>query len=337
MASGKVARRAAVSEIDALLNSDEVAALIRELDALRWTGRKGYGARMLVGACLVKALYGLPTWTRAASLIADHPGLQDALGGCPSLSACYRFTVKLRKHSDALADCLDRIASSLQAELPGLGGDVAIDASDMPAFANGMRLVSQHGPERQRYSDPDASWGHRSAVSTRKGGGFYGYKIHAAVCARTSLPLAWQVETARRHESLFVAPLLDKLHARGYRPETCAMDKGYDSNRVHSECEQRGVHPVIPIKGERGNQIVMPIIEGATRFNPRIQRHTQRFRDLYHGRAAVEREFGRLKHDYALAPLRVRGLERVQLHADLVMLARLSQALGRTREVRLAA
>lgn len=75
----------------------------------------------------------------------------------------------------------------------------------------------------------------------------------------------------------------------------------------------------------------MPIIEAATRFNPRIQRHPQRFRDLYRGRAAVEREFGRLKHDYGLAPLRVRGLARVRLHADLVMLGRLSLALNRAR------
>lgn len=334
MASGKVARRAAVGEISDLLDSPEVAALIAELDALRLMnkGRRGYGARALVGACLVKTLYGLPTWTRTASLIEDHPGLQDALGGCPSVWACYRFTVKLREHSSALADCLDRVMLALQATLPGLGGDVAIDASDMPAFANGQRFVSQHGPERERFSDPDASWGHRSAVSTRKGGGFYGYKLQLAVCTATGLPLAWQVETARRHESLYVAPLLDKLHARGFKPETCAMDKGYDSNRVHAECAERGVHPVIPIKGEKASQIVMPIIEGATRFNPRIQRHTQRFRDLYMRRVAVEREFGRLKHDYALAPLRVRGLSRVRLHADLVMLARLSLALNRARE-----
>jgi hypothetical protein len=46
----------------------------------------------------------------------------------------------------------------------------------------------------------------------------------------------------------------------------------------------------------------------------------------------VEREFGRPKHDYALAPLRVRGLARLQLHADLVMLARLTLALSRARE-----
>ena len=45
----------------------------------------------------------------------------------------------------------------------------------------------------------------------------------------------------------------------------------------------------------------------------------------------------RLKNEYGLAPLRVRGLERVSLHADLVMLARLSQALARARAMPLAA
>jgi hypothetical protein len=55
-------------------------------------------------------------------------------------------------------------------------------------------------------------------------------------------------------------------------------------------------------------------------------------------REEVEREFGRLKHEYGLSPLRVRGLARVQLHADLTMLARLSQAPSREREpYRLAA
>ena len=42
-------------------------------------------------------------------------------------------------------------------------------------------------------------------------------------------------------------------------------------------------------------------------------------------------------YDYGLAPLRVRGLARVQLHADLTMLARLSQALARARAVPFAA
>jgi hypothetical protein len=337
VASGKVARRAVGSEISALLDSDEIAALVGEIDASGDArGRKGYGARALVGACLVKALYGLPTWTRVASLIGDHPALQSALGGAPSLWACYRFTVKLRLYSEALADCLDRIAASLQTEFPGIGQDVAIDASDLPAFANGQRYVSKGGPERERFSDPDASWGHRSAVSTRKGGGFYGYKLQLAVCTQTGLPLGWSAEPAKHHESNYVAPLLDALHARGYRPETCAMDKGYDNGRVHDDCEKRGVHPVIPIRMNH-ERMGLPFGDLVHRHNPRISRYGERFRTLYKNRVAVEREFGRLKNDYALAPLRVRGLQRVRLHADLVMLARLSQALNRAKVVPFAA
>ena len=169
----------------------------------------------------------------------------------------------------------------------------------------------------------------------RRGGGFYGYKLQMAVCA-TGLPLAWRAETARHHESKFVAPLLDALHARGIRPETCAMDKGYDNSRVYAECEARDCEPIIPLRGAKANQPALPIGIGGRLF-PRIPHHTQRFRDLYRGRAAVEREFGRLKHDYALAPLRVRGLAKVQLHADLTILTRLALALARASEVQLAA
>ena len=150
----------------------------------------------MIGMAVIKSLYAIPTWSRTAALVAEHAALQVALGCVPSVYACYRFTAKLREHSAALAECLDRVTAALRTANPGMGENVAIDASDMPAYANGQRFVSKNGPERARFSDPDASWGHRSAVSTRKGGGFYGYRIHAAVCTTTGLPLAWQVETA---------------------------------------------------------------------------------------------------------------------------------------------
>src|SRR5439155_14928269 len=55
------------------------------------------------------------------------------------------------------------------------------------------------------------------------------------------------------------------------------------------------------------------------------------WRSLYRRRSSVEREFGRLKHHYALAMLRVRGIERVRLHADLTILGRLALELARLR------
>ncbi len=131
---------------------------------------------------------------------------------------------------------------------PEYGTDIAIDASDLPAYANGQRFLSKNGPERERYSDPDASWGHRSAVSTRKGGGFHGYRVHAAVCTKTDLPLAWEVATAASHESNYVAGLLDTAKARGFDPETVELDKGYDVERVYGECEDRDCRPIIPLR-----------------------------------------------------------------------------------------
>lgn len=280
----------------------------------------------MLGACLVKALYAIPTWTRVADLIAEHSGLEAALGGAPSHWACYRFARKLRSEREVLAGCLDSLAASLREQYPDMGTEVAIDASDMPAYANGQRFLYKDGPERQTYSDPDASWGHRSAVSTRKGGGFYGYRIHAAVCTKTGLPLAWRVETARSHESNYAAPLLDAVRARGFSPLTCAMDMGYDCNRVYDETRERGCIPIIPCKK---NRLAIPL-------NP-IPHGSDEWKRLYRGRSAVEREFGRLKHHYALAMLRVRGIERVRLHADLTILDRLALELAKARAVPLTA
>lgn len=372
MADRKVPRRSVAAEVSDLLNSREIADLIAELEALRWTGRKGYGARAHVGACLVKSLYAIPTWSRTAALIAEHAALREALGDAPSVYACYRFATKLRANRPALNACLDALAASLRAQLPEYGRDVALDASDLPAYANGQRFLSKGGRERERFSDADASWGHRSAVSTRKGGGFYGYKLSAAVCARTELPLAWRVETARAHESSLAHDLLQRVRERKFQPETVTLDKGYDVDPVYEACERAGALPIIPLREtpavKRGEHRAPESEHGtwtfagadakrkatkwrcptgecspasswikADRLHPLVPRETKRWRDLYRGRGAVEREFGRLKHEWGLGPLRVRGIEKVALHADLCILARLACALARARAVPLAA
>jgi hypothetical protein len=54
-------------------------------------------------------------------------------------------------------------------------------------------------------------------------------------------------------------------------------------------------------------------------------------------RDSGSRAFGRLKNEWRLAPLRVRRIDRVRLHADLTILAKLSCALVRARAVPLAA
>jgi hypothetical protein len=323
----------------------------------------------MVGLALAKAIFAVPTWTKIVALVNEHWKLQRVLG-CegdpPSVYAAYRFQEKLRDNGEMVEHCIDGVVRALREKLPSYGTDLAIDASDMPAYANGQRFLSKGGKERERYSDIDASWGHRSAVSTRKGGGFYGYRLHAAVCSSTGLPAAWTVETARDHEARFAAWLIDTARARGCMAATVAMDKGYDTGPIHDECAERDCLPIIPLKQtpgvKRGEHLPPRCKHGewkfagsdrkrgaskwrcptgeckpastwlkADRMHPLIPYESKRWKNLYRRRASVEREFGRLKHEWGLKPLRVRGLERVRLHADLTILTRLACTLSRAR------
>ena len=369
MASPKVAGAPASAQIAALLDSPEIGHLIEELQATRWTGRPGYPIRTMVGLALCKSLYALPTWTKTVALVREHWALQRALG-CegepPSVYAAYRFAEKLRDNGEMVERCIDGVIEGLRSKLPSYGRDLSIDASDLPAYANGQRFKSKNGPERKHFSDPDATWGHRSAVSTRKGGGFYGYRVHAATCSATGLPVAWTVETAKASESRFSAPLLDTAKRRGMLAATAAMDKGYDLPRVYQECADRDCLPIIPLREtgavKAGKHLPPECRHGtwtfagsdrkrgaakwrcptgkckpastwiaADRLHPLVPRETKRWKDLYRKRASVEREFGRLKNEWGLKPLRVRGLERVRLHADLTVLTKLACALSRVR------
>jgi len=344
----------------------EIRDLIDDLEVTRWTGRPGYPIRAMVGMALVKSLNCHPTWTRTVALVADHAALQGVLGCAPSLDACYRFTRKLRDNHDRLTACIEAVLVRLGDAHPEMGETVAIDGSDLPAYANGQRFVFNHGPERKKFSDPDASWGHRSAISTRKGGGYYGYKVHAVVDVATELPVAWQVETAREAESPKVPGLLDLVRSRGFEPTTAILDRGYDNAPVYEACEARGIRPIVPLRqtiGVKAGKADPPSCEHgawtfagsdakrqaskwrcptgecspasvwvkADRLHTLVPRSTKRWKDTYRQRGCIERGFGRLKHEWALLPLRVRRIDRVRLHVDLTMLAQLASALADAR------
>ncbi|MCY4088164.1 MAG: transposase [Actinomycetia bacterium] len=191
------------------------------------------------------------------------------------------------------------------------------------------------------------------------------------MCSRTDLPVAWHVTTDQTHESSQVGRLLDAVQSRNVKPETVTLDRGYDFTLVYEVCHEARGLPVIPfrktiavkqgkhrlptcerstwtfagtdLKHKRtkwrcptGDCQPKSLLRKASRLHPLIPRETKRWGDLYRGRASVEREIGRLKHDYALTPLRVRGLDHIQLHTDLTILALLSAALARARTLPLA-
>lgn len=243
----KVARCSEVQDLAALLEFPEVQGLIKQLAESRWTGRPGYEIRTMVGLLLVKSLFAIPTWTRTLALVVEHDRLREALDcihdeDLPSIHAIYRFTKEMLAHGAALEECIQDVLRRHLEKHPDMGRILAIDGSDMPAYVNGMKKVSKNGRVRKpdEYSDPDAEWGHRSAISTRGHGGFYGFKLHTATCTETDLPVGYVVTPARLPaEKEMVAPLLDGVKAMGFAAETCAMDGNYDAKtsmrRVRSE------------------------------------------------------------------------------------------------------
>jgi hypothetical protein len=352
----------AVSKLASLLDTPEIVGLIADLDDSRWTGRPGYPIRSMVGIALAKTLYSIPTWTKIIALVKEHKDLSELIapdGKVPSVFACYRFTKKLIEYDHLVEKCITKAIQSLGEHNPEFGKNIAIDASDVPAYAKGRKAAEV---EEGKCSDPDASWGYRSAVSTRAAGVFFGYKLHMAVCANTGFPLAWRVETAKAQESTFVRSLLDQVQGRDFNPQTCAMDKGYDHAGVHFDCMVRGIAPVVPLREtpdvKRGEDQPTDCEHGvwqfagadrkrgatkwrcptgeckpgsewikANRLKPLIPHSTARWDKLYKCRTAIEREFGRLKHEWAMLPLRIRSLAKVKLHVDLTILTKLACAL----------
>jgi hypothetical protein len=82
--------------------------------------------------------------------------LREAIGGAPSEWAMYRFMAKLRRHHALLAGCLERVLRELAGVHPGMGEEIGIDATDMPAYASGQKYTSA-GPRTKPFSDPDAA------------------------------------------------------------------------------------------------------------------------------------------------------------------------------------
>jgi hypothetical protein len=248
--------------------------------------------------------------------------------------------------------------------------------STAPTFRP-TRTVSGSYPRTARSGSATAILTPRGATAplsrrAKAAGWFYGYKVHAAVCAVTGLPVAWTVETAKDAETTFALGLIDAARERGFKVRNAIADKGYDNSPFHDGCMDRGIFPITPLRQTpavvRGDHKPRCCEHGewtfagadfkrkatkwrcptgeckpasrwvkADRLHPLIPRETERSRKLYRSRGAVEREFGRLKHEWSLLPLRVRGLERVKLHVDLTILAKLACRLAYERAVALAA
>jgi len=348
--------------------------LIEALEATRWTGRPGYPVRMMWRTIVVSFYMGIVHDTDLIRALHANPLLAEACGvdwpdGVPSKFAYCRFRRKLVAFSDLVGDVLARCVETLKDTLPDFGRTIAVDATDVKAWANGMH----------HETDPDAGTGAKS-----KSAGiwyWYGYKIHLAADAESELPIWFEVTAANVHDGKRLPTVLTEAQSRfdWFEPKYVLADKGYDSREsfrfvgedmraipvidvqerrvgrsrrnarpceaqpeitpegLRYRCERAPYDPVCP---KFGKCPLLPVFVDSPLNSypgPYFERYARfpygstEWKTLYNKRVSVERVFGRLKGYRKLDALRTRRLPKVWLHVALSVLAMNGSALAKVQ------
>jgi len=189
------------------------------------------------------------------------------------------------------------------------GEVVAVDGTAVKAYSQ-RSLDNKTGK-----SDAEAR------VGRARRGFILGYKVHAACCTGSELPLAFMVASCNMNEKLFAKPLLEKLKGLGVNFKAVLADAQYNSFKVREDVKRFGAEPVIPYR--RSSKVKNGLKVG----KDFITRGIKRLIKLFRKRVSVERMFGRAKEWLLLDHLRVRGLEQAFIHACLSFSAMITVAL----------
>jgi transposase len=264
-------------DFEAYITSRESSRLVKILEALpsekliltlereHWTGRKGYAIRGMWSAFVAGLLYNCHSLAEVVRLLKRDKETRLVCGfsrdNLPGEDAMSRFLQKLVKQEALLEECFDKLTNSLHELLPGFGSKIAVDSTEIKAYAKG---------NRSKPADPDARWGAKGTVSnkseieekagveSKKKQGkkhdihyWFGYKLHLAVDAIYELPVSFTLTPANEADTLQMETLLKKAKAdkEETRPQVVVADKGYDSQDnnkfIYKECQAM---PIIPIR-----------------------------------------------------------------------------------------
>jgi hypothetical protein len=210
-------------------------------------GRRGYPARVL-WACLVAGIvYQIPTIAELRRHLGTNPHLRLVCGlgsaPLPSAATFTRFLGRLVRAHEQVDQLFTTLVQALAVHLPDLGQSVAVDSTDIHAWARG----------RSRAADPDASWSAKGTKGPRKDHGekywWFGYKLHLAVDTRHELPVAFTVTTAKAADTKELLPLLGQQRVRlpHALTQVVVADAAYDSAANCQGIVERGAVPIIPL------------------------------------------------------------------------------------------
>jgi hypothetical protein len=249
------------SRLVGILEALPAEKLLIALEQEHWTGRKGYSVRGMWSALIAGLINQCHTLADIVHLLKrdketrlicgfskdDMPG-EDALG---------RFLKKLVKHAVLFDEFIQALVDKLRELLPGFGAKLAVDSTDILAYANGYR---------EHPADTDARWGAKKKGNSKDKGEkkepdvyyWFGYKLHLVIDALYELPLAFILTPANEADTSYLKPLLQKARVdqEKRKPEAVITDKGYDSQEnntfIYKDCKAT---PIIPIRERKDAQL----------------------------------------------------------------------------------
>ena len=229
--------------MDSIDDSELVAALHRHTAR----GPKGRWVRPMWRAYLASFLLNFDHTNDLIRSLEDNPALRQVCGfdgPLPHRTTFNRFIQRLKQYNDLMESCVTALVNALKLELPDLGEEVAIDSTAIRTHSN---------PNRKTVSDPDAAWGVKHSVRSKKKDGteyFFGYKSHVVADVKYGIPLAQIVTAGNRNDSPLLQPLIRKAQAQfdWFRPTVAIGDRGYDSAKNHEFLFGERIIPIIHIR-----------------------------------------------------------------------------------------
>ncbi len=182
------------------LNLSSIRGFLTSLYHREGAGRKPYNPVSMLKAQVLKYLWRVPSDRRLSLLLKRNKQVARACGfkqRTPSHGLFTQFRHRLGK--DGYEKVFSILLKQLLKHRTVKGEVVAVDGTAIKAYSQ-RSLDNKTGK-----SDPEAR------VGRARRGFILGYKVHAACCTGSELPLAFMVASCNMNEKLFTKPLLEKL------------------------------------------------------------------------------------------------------------------------------
>ena len=146
-------------------------------------------------------------------------GFTDKVPSRPTLSRVWK---QMAEYPDEVERVMDEIAHEAKKIRPGLGEELAVDATPVRSYSDG-----NHKPR----SDPDAEWGMHHKANTKDGFEWiFGYKLHVAACTSYDFPIVMKFTAGNANDSTHMISLVESAEGRlSSFPESVIADRGYDA------------------------------------------------------------------------------------------------------------